>query len=267
MVFFPPAKINLGLHILHKRQDGFHDIDTVMMAIPLRDILEIVPSDTFAFSSSGIPIPGESGENLCVKAYDLLKKDFDLPPVHIHLHKIIPIGAGLGGGSSDAAFTLLGLNELYKLNLTREKLEEYATQLGSDCAFFISPSPKHCTGRGEIMSDLPLTLSGKYLKLVYPHIHISTQEAYAGITPKSDSIPTLETTQLPIEKWKDALSNDFEAPLFEKYPELSAIKQSLYDEGALYAAMSGSGSCLYGVFEGEAGVSKGSYLEVAKQIP
>ncbi len=267
MVFFPPAKINLGLNILHKRQDGFHDIDTVMMAVPLHDILEIVPSDTFAFSSSGIAIPSESGENLCVKAYDLLKNDFDLPPVHIHLHKIIPIGAGLGGGSSDAAFTLLGLNELCKLNLTRTKLEEYATQLGSDCAFFISSSPKHCTGRGEIMTDLPLTLSGKYLKLVYPHIHISTQEAYAGISPKSDSVSTFETTKLPIEKWKDKLSNDFEAPLFDKYPELRAIKQSLYDEGALYAGMSGSGSCLYGVFEWETEVSKEDYWEWVSVFP
>lgn len=266
MVFFPPAKINLGLNIVRKRQDGFHDIDTVMIAVPLHDILEIVPSDTFAFSSSGIAIPGDSGENLCVKAYDLLKNDFDLPPVHIHLHKIIPIGAGLGGGSSDAAYTLLGLNELCKLNLTRQKLEEYAAQLGSDCAFFISPSPKHCTGRGEIMTDLPLTLSGKYLKLVYPHIHISTQKAYAGITPKSDSVSTLETTKLPIEQWKDSLSNDFEVPLFDKYPELSAIKQSLYDEGAVYAAMSGSGSCLFGVFEREVQISKGLNWEIVRKV-
>jgi len=259
MVFFPPAKINLGLTIVSKRQDGFHDIDTVMVPIPLHDILEIVPSDTFQFSSGGIPIPGNSDENLCIKAYHLLKNDFELPPVHIHLHKIIPIGAGLGGGSSDAAYTLMGLNSMFGLNLSREQLEQYASKLGSDCAFFITNSPKHCTGRGEIMTDLSLSLSGKYIKLIYPNIHISTQDAYAGITPKPNSHSTKELTSLPIEEWKNVLRNDFEVSLFKKYPELATIKQSLYDEGALYAAMSGSGSSVFGIFEGEPEVSEEGY--------
>lgn len=250
MIVFPPAKINLGLRITGKRPDGYHEIDTVMLQIPLFDILEIVPTTSFLFTSGGNSVDCPPEMNLCVKAYYLLKSDFDLPPVHIHLHKIIPMGAGLGGGSSDAAYTLLALNELFQLQLNRKTLENYAAQLGSDCPFFISSSPKYCTGRGEIMKDIEIpSLSEKWLKLYDPKIHISTSNAYSGIRPQAINKTTEEQVLEPLSDWSDFLINDFETTVFQENKTISQLKNQLYKDGALYAAMSGSGSAVYGVFE------------------
>jgi 4-diphosphocytidyl-2-C-methyl-D-erythritol kinase len=258
MILFPPAKINLGLHVTEKRADGYHIIDTVMVQLPLVDVLEILSTDSFLFTTGGLQIEGAPDDNLCVKAYKLLHRQFAIPPVHIHLHKRIPMGAGLGGGSADAAYTLMGLNALFELNLSRQELEDFAAELGSDCPFFITQDAKHCTGRGEIMRDIPLTLVGKYIKLLSPSIHSSTQEAYAGITPKATARSTEELVNLPIAEWRDVLKNDFETSLFTIHPALNILKQSLYTEGAIYAAMSGSGSCLFGIFDKEPSVNSDS---------
>lgn len=256
MIQYPNAKINVGLHITSKRPDGYHEIQSCLYPIPLCDALEIIHSDKTTFSSTGIAIPGREQDNLILKAYDLLRKDFsDLPPITIHLHKAIPIGAGLGGGSADAAFALSLMNRLFDLYMDDWLLEEYAAKLGSDCPFFIQNTPKIVTGRGEIMEDISLDLSGKWLVLINPNIHISTQEAYAGVTPKA---PVQDLKQVLSDRslWKDELINDFEQSIFEKYPLLEQVKQSLYAKGAFYAAMSGSGSTLFGLFDQKPGFEK-----------
>lgn len=249
MISFPNAKINLGLHITAKRKDGYHDIETCMVPIPLYDALEMILSNKTVFDTSGLSIPGEEKDNLILKALKLLRKDFnDLPNVHIHLHKNIPMGAGLGGGSADAAFALTLMNNLFDLHLENWFLEDYAAQLGSDCAFFIDNTPKIATGRGEIMEPVKVDLKGNHLLLVKPPIHIGTKEAYAGVIPTK---PEKDLTQILKDKtvWKTELQNDFEISIFPQYPELAAIKKSLYDMGAYYAAMSGSGSTVFGLFE------------------
>lgn len=249
MIVFPNAKINLGLYITSRRSDGFHEIQSCMYPIPLCDALEIQISKKNRFESSGISIPGSPDENLILKAYRLLKKDFpDLPPISVHLHKHIPIGAGLGGGSADAAFALKSMNTLFELYLEDWILEDYAAQLGSDCPFFISNRPKLVTGRGELMQDSKLDLSGKWILLIYPSIHIGTKEAYAGVTPK----PTPNNLEECLEKqleWKSCLKNDFEESIFANHPEIDDLKTQLYAAGAFYAAMSGSGSSVFGLFE------------------
>lgn len=248
MITFPNAKINLGLQILHKRKDNFHEISTCMYPIPVTDALEIIPAKTAGFSSSGIAIPGESESNLILKAYHLLEADFpQMSPVQIHLHKNIPIGAGLGGGSADAAFALTMLNEIFDLNLNRQKLKYYAGQLGSDCPFFINNQAQIATGRGELLQQTAVELSGNWLYLIHPGIHISTQEAYAGVLPKSDQKDLEDILKNP-EEWKKNLTNDFESSLFKKHPTLSDIKSLLYQAGAWYASMSGSGSSVFGIF-------------------
>lgn len=249
MILFPNAKINLGLYITKKRTDGFHELETCFVHVPWTDILEITESDAFEFTSSGLAIEGPVSKNLCFRAYEALKADFNIPPVHIHLHKVIPMGAGLGGGSSDASFTLKGLRDLFKLPLTDEQLIPYAATLGSDCAFFIDNQAQLGTGRGEILQPIDIDLSGKYLVLIYPNFGISTQEAFAGIKPKKAPIKLKEVIGQPIETWKETLSNDFEGSLFPKYPLLASIKDELYNLGASYAAMSGSGSTLFGLFD------------------
>lgn len=249
MINFPNAKINLGLHVLRKRTDGFHDIETCMYPIPLKEALEIIPSKTFSFSHSGISIPGGSDNNLIVKAYRLLLSDYpEIPAVAIHLHKNIPIGAGLGGGSADAAFTLSLLNQLFSIGLDTKQLENYASQLGSDCPFFVQNNPQMAEGRGEKLTPLSIDLSGNWLCLIHPGIHISTQEAYGGIQPKL-SEKDLKTILSDQSSWKSLLVNDFEKGIFANHPEIAAIKEKLYAAGAWYAAMSGSGSAVFGLFK------------------
>lgn len=252
MVSFPHAKINLGLNIIRKRADGYHDLETCFYPVGWTDILEIIPSPAFHFSSSGLPVDGNPGDNLCVRAYQALKKDFNLPPVHIHLHKIVPMGAGLGGGSSDAAFTLRQLNETFGLGLSTLSLEEYAARLGSDCAFFISDSPRFGSGKGEVLSPVSISLKGKYIVLVKPDVHVSTAEAYAGVSPSARGLAIESILEhKPIGEWKSVLKNDFEDSVFKKYPEIAQVKHALYVHGATYASMSGSGSCVFGIFEKE----------------
>jgi 4-diphosphocytidyl-2-C-methyl-D-erythritol kinase len=251
MVVFPNAKINLGLNILRKRLDGFHEIASCMYPIGWADALEIVPAEQFSFESSGIAIPGDTASNLCVKAYQLLRADFELPPVAIHLHKVVPIGAGLGGGSADAAFTLKALSELFGLGLSVAELQRYANLLGSDCAFFIENTPQYCTGRGECCETLPLSLSGKWILLVNPGLHIATAEAYAGVQPQQPEKELRTLLSAPLSTWRKTVSNDFEASLFPSYPLLNQLKEELYHRGATYASMSGSGSTLFGIFEKE----------------
>jgi 4-diphosphocytidyl-2-C-methyl-D-erythritol kinase len=249
MISFPNAKINLGLHITSKRKDGFHEIETCMVPIPLFAALEMIvdPKKT-SFASTGIPIPGSEKDNLILKAFQLLKKDFpSLPHLNIHLHKNIPIGAGLGGGSADAAFALQLMNNLFDLLLDDFFLEEYAAQLGSDCAFFVENTPKIATGRGEVLEPIDLDLKGTHLVLINPGIHISTKEAYAGVTPAAPKINLREVLS-DRKRWKGELVNDFEASILPNHPKIAQIKEKLYEAGAFYATMSGSGSSVFGLF-------------------
>lgn len=248
MLSFPTSKINIGLRITEKRSDGFHNLQSCFYPVGWGDLLEIIPADTVVFSSTGLPIPGEPAHNLCVRAYNLLKADFNLPPVHIHLHKLAPIGAGLGGGSADAAFTLKLLNTQFALNLSVPALEDYARLLGSDCAFFIQNRPLYCLEKGDVFSEIGLDLTGYHILLVYPKLAISTAEAYAGVKPHQPHVSLFDQLQAPIATWRSTVHNDFEDSLFPKYPLLADIKQQLYDAGAVYASMSGSGSTVYGIF-------------------
>lgn len=250
MISFPNAKINLGLNIIEKREDGFHNLESCFYPVTWHDILEIIPAQKVSFQSSGLEIPGNPEENLCLKAYRLLNRDFAIGPVAIHLHKIIPIGAGLGGGSSDAAFALKTLNELFNLYLEEDMLCQYARQIGSDCAFFIKNLPTLATEKGDRFENISIDLSSKCLVLVYPNIHVDTADAYSGITP---SVPSKKIAGIienePPQNWKDLLINDFENTVFKKFPVLQRIKNELYELGAEYASMSGSGSVLLGLFE------------------
>ena len=259
MIVFPSAKINLGLHILEKRADGFHNIETVFYPIGWSDALEVIAykgksQNRVHFSSSGIPIPGNSQDNLCVKAYHLMARDYDLPPVKIHLHKIIPIGAGLGGGSSDAAFFIKAVNALFELGLSFGELHHYARQLGSDCSFFINNKPCFAEGKGDEMEPQEVSLKGKFLMLVKPDIHINTAMAYAGVKPRASKVSLAQQVQLPLSKWKQQIYNQFEETVFVHSREIGGIKEKFYDLGAVYAAMSGSGSSVYGIFEQEIAV-------------
>jgi 4-diphosphocytidyl-2-C-methyl-D-erythritol kinase len=256
MVVFPNCKINIGLNIISKRPDGFHNIESCFYPAGWTDILEIIPAKALSFTSTGIDIPGESAGNLCVKAYQLLQKDYNLPPVNIHLHKVIPIGAGLGGGSADGAFTIKLLNQVFELNLISVQMQDYARQIGSDCAFFIENTPVFCYGKGDQFSNTELDLSKYYIVLVNPQIHIGTAEAYAGIVPAEPQIKISDMLKLPIEQWKNHLVNDFEKSIFIKYPAVASVKETLYAQGAVYASMSGSGSTVYGIFNKEVEVKK-----------
>ena len=251
MILFPIAKINLGLHVLNKRTDGFHEIESCLYPIPLCDILEIIPADETKFLQTGIDLPNSNEKNICVKAYDLLAANYNIPPVYIHLRKQIPIGAGLGGGSSDAAFVLKGLNELFSLNISRADLASFAAELGSDCPFFITSLPCLVSGRGEVISPSNIDLSGKFLVLINPNIHISTKEAYALINPQQPEGKLEEMLSGEQNKWKRSLVNDFQVPIAQKYPIISETIDFLYENGAYYAAMSGSGSTVFGLFDSE----------------
>ncbi len=248
MISFPNAKINLGLNILRKREDGYHDIETCLYPIPLTDVLEIVPSKSFSFVNTGLPVDNNGGDNLCIKAYKLIKKEFGISEVNMHLHKVIPMGAGLGGGSADAAFTLKSLNSLFELGIGIGELKEMAAELGSDCPFFIENTPAMGTGRGTELEPVPVDLKGKFLVLVFPDFPVSTAEAYANVQPSLPEKGLEEALSKPIAKWRDLVKNDFEESLFPKYPVLSEIKKELYQAGAEYAAMSGSGSTMFGIF-------------------
>ncbi|HEY9045695.1 MAG TPA: 4-(cytidine 5'-diphospho)-2-C-methyl-D-erythritol kinase [Ohtaekwangia sp.] len=252
MVSFPPCKINLGLHIIRKRQDGYHDLETCFYPIAWTDILEVIPADTLTFTSSGLAVPGKEEDNLCLKAYHLLRQDFNLGPVKIYLHKIIPMGAGLGGGSSDAAHTVRLLNNVFQLNLSPEKMMEYTARLGSDCSFFIQDKPMLGTGRGEVLHPLSLSLKGKFLVLIKPNVHVSTAEAYAGITPREPEVHLQDILEKKtLAEWRYFIHNDFETSVFQKYPLIADLKKSLYNQGAVYASMSGSGASVFGIFEKE----------------
>jgi 4-diphosphocytidyl-2-C-methyl-D-erythritol kinase len=250
MIFFPPAKINLGLYVHGKRADGYHEIESCMLAIPFTDILEVIPQDTFEFKQTGLTVDSDVESNLCVRAFRLMQRRFDTPNVYIHLRKQIPMGAGLGGGSADAAYVILAINQLFGLNCSKDVMKDLASQLGSDCPFFISEGAQLAKGRGELLSPLPIDLKGHWLKIINPGIHIGTREAYAGIQFSSDNrLPLEEILSRPIQTWKEILVNDFERSIFHDHPEIQIIKENLYREGAWYASMSGSGSTVFGIFE------------------
>lgn len=252
MIAFPYCKINIGLRVTARRSDGFHDIDTLFYPLPLRDMLEIVPGPETTIHLTGIAVPGSPEGNLCLKAYRLLQKDFPrLPPVSVHLHKTIPVGAGLGGGSSDAAFMLRLLNEKYRLELSAARLSGYASALGSDCAFFLRDQPCYATGRGDELSPSQVGLGSFRIVLVCPDLQVNTGWAYSRIVPAVPAVPLKQILERPVDSWRDEVKNDFEGPVFAAYPRLGKIKQSLYDRGAIYASMSGSGSSVFGLFRGD----------------
>ena len=252
MVIFPNAKINIGLFVTEKRSDGFHNLETVFYPIDLRDILEITEmkgeKGRCVFTSTGIPIDCPPEKNLVSKAYAILAAEYDLPSVDVHLHKIIPYGAGLGGGSSDAAFMLVGLNQLFSLGLNEEQLMGYAARVGSDCPFFVLNHPVFAFGKGELMETIDLSLKDYHMVLVKPNRGVSTPEAYRGITPRAASFDLRELGKLPVEQWSGVIVNDFEDSVIPKVPEIEEIKNKLRDLGAIYVSMTGSGSAVYGLF-------------------
>ncbi len=254
MISFPNAKINIGLHIVERRPDGYHNLETVFYPIPLCDVLEVVESEknTYSLHGSGIAVDAAVKDNLITKAFDLLRKDFAVQPVEAYLEKIIPFGAGLGGGSADAAFMLKMLNEIFNLQLSVSQLENYASKLGADCPFFIQNKPVFATGIGNIFQNISISLKGYYIVLIKPTIYVSTADAYSGVKPQKPAYPLLETIQQKnIHEWKNYIENDFEKTVFVKYPAIEKIKNELYKQGAVYASMSGSGSSVYGIFEEE----------------
>lgn len=253
MLSFPNAKINIGLKVLEKRSDGYHNIETVFCPIGLCDILEFVVApatfaDSVQLAITGGSVTGSAKDNLCVKAYQLLKKDFQLPPLLIHLHKIIPVGAGLGGGSSDAAFMLKGLNNYFQLGISEDRLCDYASELGSDCAFFIKNRPLIGYKRGNLFKEIDFLPKELEIIVVNPGIYINTAEAYSAIVPAGSGKSLKELIKLPIKDWQQFITNEFESFVFQKYPAISRLKHQLYEHGAVYASLSGSGSSVYGLF-------------------
>ena len=253
MICFPNAKINLGLNIISKRPDGYHNIETVFYPVNLSDALEIVPAKDKGgvFKQTGISVDGDPQSNLVMQAYRMIQQVSELPEIDIYLRKNIPFGAGLGGGSSDAAFMLKLLNDFANLNLLDEQLEEFAARIGADCSFFIRNRPVFAEGIGNLFTPIDLSLEGYYLVLVKPDIHVSTKDAYASVTPESPDESIINIIQQPVSTWKDKLVNDFEESVFPLFPAIGEIKQKLYDNGALYASMTGSGSSVFGIFEEE----------------
>lgn len=253
MITFANAKINIGLHIVGRRDDGFHDLETVFYPVPLRDALEVIvpghPAGDIRLIQSGITIEGEVEQNLVVKAYRLLRRDFDLLPVEVYLQKHIPSGAGLGGGSSDAAYMLKLLNDMFGLSLSPEMLEEYASALGADCPFFIRNQPVYAEGTGNLFSPISLSLKGYRLVIIKPDVFVSTREAFGGVIPRKPAYSLKDAIEKPVEEWRLLLKNDFEESVFLKFPVIGEIKKRLYGQGALYAAMTGSGASVYGIFK------------------
>lgn len=252
MITFPNAKINLGLNIVEKRLDGYHNLETIFYPIPLQDALEITPLNgtnrKYRLMQSGLQIAGDEESNLVVKAYHILDKNYNLPPIEINLLKQIPSGAGLGGGSADAAFMLSMLNQYFDLGIDNLRLEEYASQIGADCAFFIENKPTFAEGIGNIFSPIDITLKGYRLVLVKPDVFVSTRDAFAQITPKRPLVSLKEIAQMPITEWHSCMVNDFEESVFPQFPVIAQIKEKFYEMGAVYASMSGSGSSVFALF-------------------
>ena len=249
MIIFPNAKINIGLNIVSRRADGYHNLETIFYPVALSDVLEVIEAPELSFESSGLEIPGRVEDNLCIKGYHLLKRDFDLPPVKIHLHKNIPIGAGLGGGSADAAFFIKLMNQQFELNLADERMISYAKQLGADCAFFIKNKPVFAFERGDEFEPVKLDLSNYQIILVMPPVHVSTGEAFGGIQPAPVKESLMELVYLPVPEWRKYIKNDFETSVFQNHIMIRGVKAALYEAGALFASMSGSGACVYGIFD------------------
>lgn len=268
MIAFANAKINLGLYVTEKRADGFHNIESIFLPISISDAIEIIPSQSAGidFQTVGIDIASSPSENLCVKAYDLLQKDFDLPGIKVCLLKNIPIGAGLGGGSSDGVQMIKMLNEHFVLQLPHDKLLAYAEQLGSDCPFFVRNQPAFVTGRGEIMEPCDVNLKDVHVVLIYPEINISTSKAFSIISATPADFNLRKTNDLDRKNWQKNIRNDFEAPMIATHPVIGEIKNKLINEGAFYASMSGSGSSVFGLFENEKNLEhhfKGHYCRSA----
>lgn len=252
MQVFPNAKINIGLDLLRKREDGFHELETLMIPIPLCDELSFEVNEknqATTLTNNGIRLDGNYEDNLVYKAYTLLKKEHALPNLSINLNKVIPFGAGLGGGSADASFMLSALNSFFKLELSIETLETYAAQLGSDCPIFIQNQPAMAKGRGEILSEYTIKLNGMYLVLIIPNIAISTPAAYQLVKPSIPETKLAENLKRPIHQWKDFIKNDFEVSVFKQFPKVKEVKDKLYELGATYASLSGSGAAVFGLFE------------------
>ena len=244
MIVFPNAKINLGLNVIEKRLDGFHNIESCFLPVPWYDALEVIESDELEFNSTGLVIPGKG--NICLEAYDLLKVDFDLPNISIHLHKNIPIGAGLGGGSANGAFMLKLLNDKFSLGLNIQQLQAYAGRLGSDCPFFIENEPRFVEGTGNEFSDIAIDLEGLWIAIIYPELHVETKSAYSGLVPAKPKVSLQEILKnQPIENWRHSVINDFEVSADTR---ILNLKEELYNKGAQYASMTGSGSAVYGLF-------------------
>jgi len=263
MIVFPSAKINIGINITGRRPDGYHNIETVFYPLPIYDALEALPGDELTFHSSGLNIPGRIEDNLCIKGYHLMRKDYDLPPVNIHLLKHIPIGAGLGGGSANAAFFIKLINNLFGLKLATGQMMDYARQLGADCAFFIENKPVFAFEKGDRFEDIQLDLSGYHIALVMPPAHVSTAEAYRGVKPAPVQQSLKELIKLPVEEWKQHIKNDFEESVFKNHPVIRGVKAALYESGAIYASMSGSGASVFGIFNKKPDLSE---LEKTNQV-
>jgi 4-diphosphocytidyl-2-C-methyl-D-erythritol kinase len=256
LIIYPNAKINIGLKVLNKRPDGYHNLESVMIPVPWYDALEIIPAsatqtEQVRFSSSGLAVPGNAQDNLCVRAYDLLKNHYDLPPVQMHLHKVVPMGAGLGGGSSDGAFTLKALNSLFKLGIPAISLKKYAAVLGSDCPFFIDNTPAFVYSRGEKMKRMQFDAGNLFIVIIYPGLHIGTADAYRNIIRGNSEADLRLISTKGIRTWKKKVENHFENHAIKTHPIIGKIKSDLYKSGALYASMTGSGSSVYGLFPNE----------------
>ena len=249
MLIFPNAKINIGLNIINRRPDGYHNLETIFYPVMIKDALEVVVADKLSFESSGLEIPGRVEENLCIKGYHMVRKDFDLPPVKIHLHKHIPIGAGLGGGSADAAFFIRLLNQKFDLGMPDGQMLGYARQLGADCAFFIQNKPVFAFDRGDEFEPIKLDLSNYKIVVVMPPVHVSTSEAYGGVKPAPVEQSLMELIDEPVAEWKNFVKNDFEVSVFKNHPIIRGVKAALYEAGAVYASMSGSGASVFGIFD------------------
>ncbi len=248
MICFPNAKINLGLNITGKRPDSYHNIETVFYPIPVKDALEIVPAEADSFTQTGIPVDGDPADNLVMKALRLLRETYPIPPLEIHLRKAIPFGAGLGGGSADAARMLMLVNDFCRLGIPVGELERIAARIGADCPFFIRNTPVFASGTGNIFSPVDLTLKGYHLCLVKPDVAVATKEAYAMVTPALPAVSLKDIIRRPVAEWRERMVNDFEASIFPYHPAIAGIKEDLYRCGAEYAAMSGSGSSVFGLF-------------------
>jgi 4-diphosphocytidyl-2-C-methyl-D-erythritol kinase len=261
MICFPNAKINLGLNVVEKRADGFHNIETVFFPVQWQDVLEILPSNDYELEIKGLEIEGDIESNLITKVYRVIESKYDIKPVKVILLKNIPMGGGLGGGSADAAFMIRALNDYFQLNISEDDLEEMLRPLGSDCAFFVRNKPVYAYGKGDQFESVDVDLSNYKIAVVNPKIHVGTAEAYGGLSPKFPEMNIREVLKMPIEKWKDHLYNDFESTIFKAHQEIKDLKDKLYELGAVYACMSGSGASVFGIFE------KDKELDLKKAFP